>query len=116
MNKFIELLKAFSDETRLRIINILNQGEYCNCDIEDVLEISQANTSKHLKKLALLDIVKSRKESYWTYYSLNEEILKNHEFIFELLKEIKEVEPFKSDLKKLKIHEQLPKKCHIKKG
>jgi ArsR family transcriptional regulator len=113
MNKFVEMIKIFSDETRLRILNILFQGEHCNCDLEEVLELSQPNISKHLKKIMLLDLATSRKSSYWTYYKINEEVFIKHPFIIEIMKEIQDLEPFKSDLIKLKEYENSPKRCQI---
>ncbi|MBM7560356.1 ArsR/SmtB family transcription factor [Marinitoga litoralis] len=113
MNKFVEMIKIFSDETRLRILNILFQGEHCNCDLEEVLELSQPNISKHLKKIMLLDLATSRKSSYWTYYKINEEVFNKHPFIIEIMKEIQDLEPFKSDLIKLKEYENSPKRCQI---
>ncbi|KLO23785.1 ArsR family transcriptional regulator [Marinitoga sp. 1197] len=113
MNKFVEMIKIFSDETRLRILNILFQGEHCNCDLEEVLNISQSNISKHLKKIMLLDLVSSRKSSYWTYYKINKENFDKHPFMNELMKEIQYLEPFKSDLIKLKKYKSIPGRCQI---
>ncbi|KAF2957092.1 metalloregulator ArsR/SmtB family transcription factor [Marinitoga sp. 38H-ov] len=111
MNKFVEIVKIFSDETRLRILNILFQGEHCNCDLEEVLELSQPNISKHLKKMLLLDLVTSRKSSYWTYYKINQKVFNEHPFIIEIMKEIQVLEPFKTDLIKLKEYINSPKRC-----
>jgi ArsR family transcriptional regulator len=113
MNKFVEMIKIFSDETRLRILNILFQGEHCNCDLEEVLGLSQPNISKHLKKIMLLDLATSRKSSYWTYYKINEEVFNKHPFMIEIMKEIQELEPFRSDLIKLKEYKNSPGRCQI---
>lgn len=113
MNKFVELIKLFSDETRLRILNILNQGENCNCDLEEILGLSQPNVSKHLKKMQLLDLVTSRKNSYWTYYKINQEVLNKHPFMIEILEEIQNLEPFKTDLKKLEEYKNSPARCKV---
>lgn len=113
MNKFVEIIKIFSDETRLRILNILFQGECCNCDLEEVLSLSQPNISKHLKKMMLLDLVTSRKNSYWTYYKINKATFDKHSFIKELMKEIQILEPFKSDLKRLNEYKQHPGRCQV---
>ena len=45
MDKLLDVLKALSDETRLRIINLLYEGELCVCDVMEVLQISQAKAS-----------------------------------------------------------------------
>ena len=41
MNDYIELFKVLSDETRLRIINLLNKQDLCVCELVEVLELSQ---------------------------------------------------------------------------
>jgi Predicted transcriptional regulators len=48
MENITEILKALSDETRLRILNLLYEKELCVCDIMGTLEITQAKASRHL--------------------------------------------------------------------
>jgi ArsR family transcriptional regulator len=68
----VELFKALSDETRLRILAILLTGEMCVCEIEASLGLSQSNASRHLTTLRQAGILSSRKCSQWTYYKMNE--------------------------------------------
>lgn len=70
MNKPEEVLKALSDETRLRIINLLYEKELCVCDVMEVLQISQAKASRHLIYLKNTGLAKDRKFAQWAYYSL----------------------------------------------
>ena len=70
MNKPEEVLKALSDETRLRIINLLYEGELCVCDVMEVLQISQAKASRHLIYLKNAGLAQDRKVAQWAYYSL----------------------------------------------
>ncbi|MGM0641127.1 MAG: ArsR/SmtB family transcription factor [Thermotogota bacterium] len=114
MNTIVEIIKLFSDQTRLRILNILYNSEHCVCDLEAVLEMTQPNISKHIKKMSEFNILKKRKESYWIYYSLNQEILEKYDFIESILKDIRKEELFKNDIKKLKEYLDSPKSCHIK--
>lgn len=65
-------LKALSDARRLRIVNLLLQGEVCGCDIGDVLHLSQPNISQHLAYLRHAGLVSSRREGYRVYYRLVE--------------------------------------------
>lgn len=67
----VEIFKAFSDENRLRIVNLLMHKELCVCEMEAVLEMSQSNVSRHLIKLKQAQIVTSKKDSQWVYYSIN---------------------------------------------
>lgn len=48
MEKLIDMVKALSDETRLRIVNLLYERELCVCDIMGTLQITQAKASRHL--------------------------------------------------------------------
>ena len=81
----VKKLKALGDETRLRIINILKHGPLCVCEIEDILQVSQSNASRHLNKLMNADLLNYYKEGKYVYYKLNEETLKEFAFIDELL-------------------------------
>ena len=65
MNKPEEVLKALSDETRLRIINLLYERELCVCDVMEVLQISQAKASRHLIYLKNSGLARDRKVAQW---------------------------------------------------
>jgi len=71
MQDIISLFKALSDETRLRILKLLEGGELCVCDITDALRISQPNVSFHLSLLKEAGLIKDRRDGRWMYYSLN---------------------------------------------
>lgn len=111
MIEIIEIIKLFSNETRARILFLISNSEICNCDIENVLNISQSNISKHLRQAEFLKLVNKRKNSYWTYYSLNPEFLKKYSFINEILKELGKIEPFKTDLDNLRKYLKSPGRC-----
>lgn len=65
------VFKAFCDESRLRIIEKLQEREMCACNLLDVLTISQSTLSHHMKILIESGIVESRKDKKWVYYSLS---------------------------------------------
>ena len=65
-----ELYKALSDETRLRILNLLYERELCVCEVMAVLNISQSKASRHLNLLRRAGLTKDRREAQWMYYSL----------------------------------------------
>jgi ArsR family transcriptional regulator, arsenate/arsenite/antimonite-responsive transcriptional repressor len=48
MENLLDVLKALSDETRLRILNLLYERELCVCDVMETLQITQAKASRHL--------------------------------------------------------------------
>jgi ArsR family transcriptional regulator len=65
-----QLCKAMGDETRLRIVALLAHGELCVCHLEQALELSQPNVSKHLGILRNAGVVGSRRQASWIYYRL----------------------------------------------
>jgi ArsR family transcriptional regulator len=72
MQELLNIFKALSDETRLRIIKLLEHGELCVCDITAVLQSSQPKVSFHLSTLKEAGLIKDRREGKWIHYSLTE--------------------------------------------
>jgi ArsR family transcriptional regulator, arsenate/arsenite/antimonite-responsive transcriptional repressor len=64
------MFRAFSDRTRLRILQLLTAGELCVCDLVDVLGVPQPKVSRHLAYLRKSGLVVARKGGYWSYYNL----------------------------------------------
>jgi ArsR family transcriptional regulator, arsenate/arsenite/antimonite-responsive transcriptional repressor len=75
MNELVAIFKALSDETRLRVIKLLEEGELCVCDITAALDMSQPKVSFHLSTLKDAGLIKDRKQGKWIHYSLNEKDL-----------------------------------------
>ena len=72
--KYIEtakVFKAFCDEHRLMILELLKDGEKCACVLLESLDIVQSTLSHHMKILCDSGIVNSRKEGKWMHYSLS---------------------------------------------
>lgn len=67
------MIKALSDETRLKIIDVLSCGEICACEILSLVDISQSTLSYHMKLLTSSGLVNSVKDGSWMRYSLNKE-------------------------------------------
>jgi ArsR family transcriptional regulator len=63
--------RALADETRLRIIDRLRDGEECVCNLTGPLGMRQSLLSFHLRTLKDAGIVRDRKEGRWVYYALN---------------------------------------------
>ncbi|HNX13598.1 MAG TPA: metalloregulator ArsR/SmtB family transcription factor [Oscillospiraceae bacterium] len=70
--KQARVFKAFCDENRLRILELLRGGEKCACVLMDKLDMSQSAISYHMKVLVESGIVESRQEGKWTHYKLSE--------------------------------------------
>ncbi len=75
MEELTAIFKALSDETRLRIIKLLEQGELCVCDITAALDMVQPKVSFHLSTLKEAGLIKDRKQGKWIHYSLDEKDL-----------------------------------------
>ena len=67
----VEFCKALADDTRQRILVILQEGELCVGDIVDVFDMSQPTISHHLGILKQFNLVVSRKEGKQVYYDIN---------------------------------------------
>jgi len=65
-----EIYRAFSDPTRLRILNLLLQQPLCVCHVQDVLDLPQVNTSQHLAYLRRAGIVEFERVQTWKVYRL----------------------------------------------
>lgn len=110
--ELIQILKALSDETRLRILNILRDGPLCVCEIEAILEISQSNASRHLSKLTNANLVNYYKEAKFIYYKLNHETLKQYSFIQNILdNELDKDKKLKYDYEILKAYKNANLSC-----
>src|SRR5258708_6734396 len=69
-NRVDTMFRAFSDRTRLRILNLLRPGELCVCDLVRVIGAPQPKVSRHLAYLRKAGLVTARKEGLWMYYEL----------------------------------------------
>jgi ArsR family transcriptional regulator len=70
MKTTARMFKALSDETRLRILCLLLDGELCVCDIMGVLQLPQSTVSRHLAYLKNSGWVDDRRCGVWMYYSI----------------------------------------------
>jgi ArsR family transcriptional regulator, arsenate/arsenite/antimonite-responsive transcriptional repressor len=62
---------ALSEPLRIKILDLLRSQELCVCDLCEALEVTQSKLSFHLKVLKGAELVRSRQEGRWIYYSLN---------------------------------------------
>lgn len=64
------IFRAFSDETRLRILHLLKIEEMCVGDLVAILDLPQPTVSRHLSYLRNARLVQTRKEGLWRFYRL----------------------------------------------
>lgn len=67
-----KILKLVSEESRLRLMCLLCQGEHCVCDMLPHLNMSQSLVSHHLRDLKDAGVASDRKDGLKVYYSLTD--------------------------------------------
>ncbi len=78
MRDLVKTFKALSDETRLRMLNVLLERECCVCEVMQVLDISQTRASRNLGMLHDAGFLKMRKDGLWSHYSIDCESVKTY--------------------------------------
>ena len=91
--KIVTVFKAFSDESRVKILGLLKEGEMCGNAILEQMQIGQSTLSHHMKLLVESGIVAARKDGKWTYYSINKA---GGEVAKELLDEVMDAKEIKA--------------------
>lgn len=71
-----EFFKIFGDTTRLRILDVLLNGEKCVNEISDILDVSQSAVSHQLKNLRSSNLVKANKIGKSVKYSISDDHIK----------------------------------------
>lgn len=85
MDNTVEIFKALSDGTRIKIIMLLSRQEMAVCELIEALKLSQPAVSHHLKILKQAGIVKDSREGKWMFYSIDN---KNFEANIRLLEQL----------------------------
>jgi ArsR family transcriptional regulator len=100
--ELVNILKVLGDENRIRILNLLKDGELCVCEMESILGLNQSNVSRHLTRLSFSKLIKSYKKAQFVYYKINDETLIKYTFISEILNnEMNKIEKCTHDSKML---------------
>ena len=71
MRELVKVYKALSDESRLRVLNLLFEKECCVCEVMQALEISQSKASRILSALYDVGFLNLRKDGLWSLYSID---------------------------------------------
>ncbi len=77
MDQLLEVLKALSDETRMKILNLLLTNDLCVGALANNLGISEAAVSQHLQVLRKAGVIKGEKRGYFTHYYADKDVLKD---------------------------------------
>ena len=105
MRDRLDVLKALADESRLRALCALRNGELCVCQLIALLELAPSTVSKHLSLLRAARLVDSRKEGRWMYYTLSQKFraTSTGKILALLFKELDETDRIIADGKRLKV-------------
>ncbi|MEX1300051.1 MAG: metalloregulator ArsR/SmtB family transcription factor [Desulfotignum sp.] len=112
-------LKALSDRNRLRIFLALTRyDELCACQITELLQVTGATASRHLGILVTAGLLKSRKESRWVYFSLDERSMDMDGMLEWLLSRVRTSEQVRTDLAALERIMAMDKEdlCRMQRG
>ena len=63
---------ALADRTRLRLLNLMRDGEICVCFLADTLQTNDPKISRHLAYLKRANLVTGRRDGKWMHYRINE--------------------------------------------
>ena len=101
MEQLAQLYKALSEETRIRIMMLLTQGELCVCDIQAVLDEPQSKVSRHLAYLKHSGLVSSKRVGVWMHYVIKRPLREVAKRSSRLWRRDYRSSPYRADRKKL---------------
>lgn len=90
-----ERFKLLADKTRLSILALLRERDFCVCELVEILNMSQPGVSQHLQKLKKANLVTESRRAHWIYYHLNVEEIP------ELKLYMVEIPPLKQQINKI---------------
>ena len=80
-----QIMKAMAHPTRLFILDLLAEKEYCVCELQKQIGTDISTVSKHLAVLKNAGFLKGRKDGLWIHYKLK------NPYIVDLIQEIVEI-------------------------
>jgi ArsR family transcriptional regulator len=112
MREPVRAFKTLSDETRLRILNLVAERECCVCEVMQALQISQSKASRGLTTLYDAGFLKQRKDGLWSLYSIDTEM---KDYLSELTeavrKALKKEKTAAQDIVRLRKAERVGPRC-----
>src|ERR1700678_480466 len=93
---------ALADETRLRLLCLIEGGEVCVCHLQDVLKTNQPKISRHLAYLRKAGLVEARRDGKWMHYRLKKLENSREKVLSETLHGLEKQIQIKKDAQRLK--------------
>jgi DNA-binding transcriptional ArsR family regulator len=111
MQKVTEIFKLLSDESRLRILMLLEKKELCVCQIMGVLNMSQPLISRNLSLLLRAGFLEGRRDGKLMFYRIKKNLTKKNLLVLSVLKELlKDNRVLLKDVRSLKECEEFQRK------
>jgi DNA-binding transcriptional ArsR family regulator len=118
MQKLMTITKALADSNRVRVLMFLTKGEFCVCQLIELLGLAPSTVSKHMSVLYHAGLVETRKEGRWMYYRLPDKPSSAIRGSLQWLQQsLIHDEQILADEKKIKALRKMPKEdfcCHYK--
>jgi ArsR family transcriptional regulator len=93
---------ALADKTRLRLLNLMRNGEVCVCFFAETLETNNPKISRHLSYLKRAGLVTARRDGKWMHYQISKPENSAAAEVFDATMKMLADDPeMKSDLKQL---------------
>jgi ArsR family transcriptional regulator len=92
---------ALADASRLRLLNLIKDGEICVCFLQGVLQTNQPKISRHLAYLRKAGLVEARREGKWMHYRLKKPDSGLEAILSETLKALQKLPQIKADVLRL---------------
>lgn len=116
MRDLIKATKAISDETRIRILNLILQRECCVCEVMQALDISQTRASRNLNILYEAGFLEYRKDGLWALYSMRKGLDPRYASLVNAIRsELLHNETARLDVERLQKAERIGASCSAKK-
>ena len=113
MRELTRLLKVLSDESRLRVLNLLQERECCVCEVMQVMGISQSKASRILSALYDAGLLKLRREGRWALYSIDRDPTRDYvdEILAGIRRSLANSPAAEADIARLKTAERVGPAC-----
>jgi ArsR family transcriptional regulator, arsenate/arsenite/antimonite-responsive transcriptional repressor len=102
MRDLISIHAALADENRLRLLNLIKDGEICVCYLQGVLQTNQPRISRHLAYLRKSGLVHARRNGKWMHYRLKPLGGKKQKLLLDTLTCLADESQIKKDNERLK--------------
>jgi ArsR family transcriptional regulator, arsenate/arsenite/antimonite-responsive transcriptional repressor len=102
MKNLVSFYAALADGNRLRLLNLIKDGEICVCHLQGVLQTNQPKISRHLAYLRKSGLVDVRRDGKWTHYKLRKLDKDTQKIMAETLSRLASEPQIKKDSQRLK--------------